>query len=183
MKEYEQTDYTKHYIVEALFRLMKEQEFSAISVTDIAKKAGVGRATFYRCFKSKEEVIVYYFRQKTQTFLQNRLYRPRYESDYYEVMLSVFQMLKEEKEFVKLLQTAHLEYLYVDYINQKFARLDSFSKDNAYTPYVYAGALYNVSMQWLKNDCKEPPETLAAAMFTMIYGKEKYREVLKEHGN
>lgn len=64
--QYDQEDYTKFYIVQALFKLMKEYNYDKISVTDIVKKAGVGRATFYRYFKSKEDVILYYFRHHTQ---------------------------------------------------------------------------------------------------------------------
>lgn len=36
--------YSKHYIVQALFKLMGAYEYDKISVTDIANKAGVGRA-------------------------------------------------------------------------------------------------------------------------------------------
>ena len=49
--EYAQEDYTRHYIITALFKLMSDYDYGEISVTDIAKKAGVGRATFYRYFK------------------------------------------------------------------------------------------------------------------------------------
>lgn len=41
--QYDQEDYTKFYIVQALFKLMKEYNYDKISVTDIVKKAGVGR--------------------------------------------------------------------------------------------------------------------------------------------
>lgn len=59
--EYFRDDYTKHYIVQALFRLMADYSYEKISILDIVKKAGVGRATFYRYFKSKEDVIKFYF--------------------------------------------------------------------------------------------------------------------------
>ncbi len=52
-------EYTKHYIVQALFKLMGSYAYEKISVTDIAEKAGVGRATFYRYFKRKEDVIFF----------------------------------------------------------------------------------------------------------------------------
>ena len=53
-------EYTRYYIVQALFKLMSSYEYNKISVTEIAEKAGVGRATFYRYFKRKEDIIVYY---------------------------------------------------------------------------------------------------------------------------
>ena len=34
-------DYTRHYIVTALFKLMHEYEYEKIAVTDIARKAGM----------------------------------------------------------------------------------------------------------------------------------------------
>ena len=66
---YSPDEYTKFYIVQALFKLMNEYEFEKISVTDVAKKAGVGRATFYRYFKRKEDVILYYFEHNTKEFI------------------------------------------------------------------------------------------------------------------
>ena len=57
--EYSPEEYTRYYIVQALFKLMASYEYEKISVTDIAEKAGVGRATFYRYFKRKEDIILY----------------------------------------------------------------------------------------------------------------------------
>ena len=65
---YAPEEYTRYYIVQALFKLMNEYEFEKISVTDVANKAGVGRATFYRYFKRKEDVIVYYFEHNRKSF-------------------------------------------------------------------------------------------------------------------
>lgn len=66
--EMTESDYTRWYIVQALFKLMSAGEYDGIGVTDIAKKAGVGRATFYRYFKSKADVIKYYFERHTREF-------------------------------------------------------------------------------------------------------------------
>ena len=52
--EYAQEDYTRHYIITALFKLMSDYDYSEISVTDIAKKAGVGRALFIDILKRKK---------------------------------------------------------------------------------------------------------------------------------
>lgn len=52
--EYAQEDYTRYYIITALFKLMSDYDYSEISVTDIAKKAGVGRALFIDILKRKK---------------------------------------------------------------------------------------------------------------------------------
>ena len=72
--EYAPEEYTRHYIVQALFKLMSEYEFEKISVSDIALKAGVGRATFYRYFKRKEDVIEFYFTHNTKEFMFEQHY-------------------------------------------------------------------------------------------------------------
>lgn len=64
--DYRPEEYNKFYIVQALFKLMAEYEYGKISVIDIVNKAGVSRATFYRNFKKKEDVISYYFTHHTE---------------------------------------------------------------------------------------------------------------------
>lgn len=43
--------------MEAAYTLFDEQGFEATTVDDIAERAGVGRTTFFRTFRSKEDVI------------------------------------------------------------------------------------------------------------------------------
>lgn len=78
--------YTKHYIVTALFKLMHTTEYSAISISDITSKAGVGRATFYRHFKTKEDVILYWFNLNKDIFENRQKFIPRCKEDYREII-------------------------------------------------------------------------------------------------
>lgn len=171
--EYSPEEYTKHYIVTALFKLMHEYEYEKIKVTDIAAKAGVGRATFYRYFKSKEDVITYYFERHTREFVFEQRILPRCKEDHIKIAFDTFTMFKQNKEPFKLLKKAHLTDLYLDYLNKKFVQ--NFERDNhgknRYLPYLYAGMLYNVSMKWLEDDCKEDAQTLAAMIVEAIYDK------------
>ena len=100
----QETDYTRHYIAEALLKLMKAKDFRDITVTEIVKRAGVGRATFYRYFTDKESVIVYYFNRLNEKFNENIRYIPRCDEDYYDVIRSVLKMLHAYQDFVLLLQ-------------------------------------------------------------------------------
>ncbi len=49
--------YVVEHITKALLKLMRRQNFSEISISRICGEAGVGRASFYRIFESKETVI------------------------------------------------------------------------------------------------------------------------------
>lgn len=50
-------------IEEAIFTLMESKSFSEITVSDIVKKAKVARASYYRNFNSKEEIIQSYIKR------------------------------------------------------------------------------------------------------------------------
>ena len=169
--EYSPEEYTRHYIVQALFKLMGAYEYQKINIKDVAEKAGVGRATFYRHFKSKEDVILYYFEHNAKEFVFSRRIYPRCKEDYVAVVTDVLTLFKEHKETFKLLRRAHLEYFYLDYLNKNFVK--KFEKDNpdenALLPYVYAGMLFNVSMAWLENDCSEDVNSLAKTVIDAIY--------------
>ncbi len=164
-------EYTRHYIVQALFKLMKSYAYEKISVTDIAEKAGVGRATFYRYFKRKEDIILYYFEHTRKSFeFEQRIY-PRCKEDYIKIVTNVFTLFKQNKEQLQLLRKAHLEYIYLDYLNKNFKMLfqSEYDENNSYKPYLYAGMLFNVSMAWLDNDCKDDTAVLADMMVDAIY--------------
>lgn len=180
----QETDYTRHYIAEALLKLMKAKDFRDITVTEIVKRAGVGRATFYRYFTDKESVIVYYFNRLNEKFNENIRYIPRCDEDYYDVIRSVLKMLHAYQDFVLLLQASHLEYLYLEYLNRSFQRDFAYGDkpQAAYLSYAYAGMVYNVSMQWVKDDCAEPLEAVADTLFIACFNYDRFR-TLKEKKN
>lgn len=169
--EFTQEEYTQHYIVTALFKLMMEYVYSQITITDIAKKAGVGRATFYRYFKCKEDIVLYYFKHGAVEFASMQRFLPRCREDYVQMVFDILKMFKENMGKFKLIRKARLESLYLDYLNKNFVKL--FDKEhpslNAYTPYLYAGMLFNISMQWLDNDCQENEWKLAEVIVNAIY--------------
>ena len=45
------------YMSTALLELMIEKDYTKISIGEIAKKAGVDRSSYYRHFKSKDDII------------------------------------------------------------------------------------------------------------------------------
>lgn len=169
--EYAQEEYTRFYIEQALFKLMNEYEYEKIKIIDIVEKAGVGRATFYRYFKCKEDIIIYYFEHNKKQFMYEQRFYPRCKSDFTDIAKTAFTKFKANKDVFKLIKKAHLEYIYLDYLNKNFA--ESFNNDypngNAFAPYIYAGMLFNVSMAWLDNDCEEQVETLAQSFVNAIY--------------
>ena len=59
-KKQEANEFVKECITTALLQIMEGKDFEAITITELTRKAGVGRVSFYRNFESKEDVIRQY---------------------------------------------------------------------------------------------------------------------------
>ena len=57
MNNRQKNSYVRRQILQALLAMMEEQDFPAISVSALTARAGVGRASFYRNFTGKEDVL------------------------------------------------------------------------------------------------------------------------------
>lgn len=60
--------------------------------------------------------------------------------------------------------SVNLRTVYVGRIDAAFAE----NYKASYTPYLYAGMLFNISMAWL-DDCKEPVDKLSLTIVNAIY--------------
>ena len=56
-KKQEANAFVKECITTALWQMMENMPFDDIAITDLVKKAGVGRVSFYRNFESKKDVL------------------------------------------------------------------------------------------------------------------------------
>ena len=54
--------YVIENITKALLKLLQEKPIEEISISELCKQAGIGRASFYRNFDSKEDILRTYIR-------------------------------------------------------------------------------------------------------------------------
>lgn len=164
-------EFTKDCVARALFLLLEKQPYEKISISDIAKKAGIGRATFYRHFMTKEDVVRYYFEMETRDFMESASQVPNDTDDYYENIFTAFSQLKREKRAFQCLLAAHMEAFYFDYMNKMMAAAFSqeVQSEFRYLPYHYAGSLCNLSLEWVRRDCKESVKTMADEYVKLLF--------------
>ncbi|MBR7008241.1 MAG: TetR/AcrR family transcriptional regulator [Ruminococcus sp.] len=157
MRTAEEIERTKQSLIDALFELMAQKDYQSITMSEVANTAGYGRATLYRHFQSKEDMIKSYFEKNNAVFQDMKNIRITGREDFYDVIFSVFSALKDNKEIVKLLISAHLEFMYLEFMNTAMVR--NYEQNgfivSKYSPYYFMGSLFNVSMQWVRNDCEE----------------------------
>ncbi|MGM0215863.1 TetR/AcrR family transcriptional regulator [Enterococcus sp. AZ109] len=103
-----ETSETKQWIVEALIRLLKRKNYSDITITNITDEALLGRRTFYRHFKSKDEVVELISLQLVDGFADRLLVEKAETFD--EIMKTYFTFWEENIELFLLLNKARLLY-------------------------------------------------------------------------
>lgn len=164
-------NFVDDYIIEALFCLMEKKPYAEISMTDIANKAGIGRTTIYRHFKTKDEMIFAFLSKETEDFVRRDHFIPQHPLDYLELFEVVFLNAKRKKEQLKILLKQNLEHFYYTFVNEGFKmHFKAFYHEwSHYTAFGYAGALSNMTIAWLRNDCKESPKELAKTLYAIIF--------------
>ncbi|WP_294577976.1 TetR/AcrR family transcriptional regulator [uncultured Thomasclavelia sp.] len=153
MKRNATTKMTKTYMVTSLFLLMEHQPFTAITISDIAKKAGVNRSTYYRHFNSKEEIVYYFVEQVLDEFSKTI----STNIDLYHYLLQLFSHLKKyQKEFLLLCQNK-LSLFYLTALNKNL----DISSHQAYLNAYHIGGIFNCSLLWFSRNMIDTPEKMA----------------------
>lgn len=157
-------------MAQGLVLLMQDRELDKISISDIVKKAGVSRMSYYRYFTSKVEILESYM-----AYILNE-YRHTIDEVYsfpfrsYEHILYSFHFLKNYKDFILCLDRANLTdillYELNKYIEEQIGSVSA-TPSEYYSSYYYAGALCNIYVQWMKRDMKETPEKMADVVYKL----------------
>ena len=68
-KKDQSTEFLKGCLADALFKLLREKDYDKITVGEIVASANVSRATYYRYFQSKDELLLYKINHLTDEWL------------------------------------------------------------------------------------------------------------------
>ncbi|MDO5425914.1 MAG: TetR/AcrR family transcriptional regulator [Eubacteriales bacterium] len=165
--------FAKECIVSALLQLIYEKPLSAISVSELCRRAGVSRMTFYRNYDSKEDIFL---KQLEELFAE---YRGDEEEKgksgmYYDRkhMLHYFTYLSQYRDFMAGLiacgfGTQFLKML-MDYLLERWS-----DEADYYTLAAFAGSLYSMFHLWASGGYEEKPELLATKLEGIFGGTQK----------
>lgn len=160
----------KNCLAEALITMMQTENIEDIHIKDLVEKAGVSRMSYYRYFSSKTEILIYYMEYILKEYENTVEKNTKHFFQSYDHILESLIFFKNYKEFALCLERSHLSYILMDSLNTYIEKQNSFDKTKAvrsYPFYYYAGALYNIYMQWIKNDSKDAPEKLASIIYQL----------------
>ena len=177
----------KRCITDALFSLMREKSLSDIRITELIARAGVARASFYRNYRAKEDVLVTLIRDVLDQFSEEiRMDQGTFYT--YENILLGFQYFQRNREYVLNLYHSGFASVLLEELNCFHEALEGSmlaASVGKYALYMYIGALFNTALVWLTEEPETPPETLAAFFMKHISDISPAREsseIAEAHG-
>lgn len=157
-------------ITKALFLLLEEKKFSKITVTEIVTEAKIARATYYRNFYYKEEIIDNYI-ENLHIQLENRqkqitkITPPFNEDELIRILDQAFLTAELNKKNLLLLYSNgfsnKLLSLFNKYTSNVFIKELQRNTINKYHVSIIAGGIFNIMMEWLQNDTTESSHYMA----------------------
>ena len=143
------------WIGDALMSIMETKSFADISITEITERAGVSRLTFYRNFKSKEDIVLSLLARAAKDWTEKVDAFDGENSSVEELMLDMFRMLDKNRRYLKLLFISGLEHLYTEFMTPYFRRVISHSQklcrlDHFQISFLGGGMLC-ASVEWISD--------------------------------
>ena len=144
----------------AIFNLLKEKEYKDISISELCDKAWVSRCTFYRNYKSMDDIIYQYFIRESQIWWDENYNLFLKEENY--ISLSLFKYLLSLKERIIIVYQRGLSYIFEKHIfDSAINGRDIFDKEQSYSSARVSGAIVGLTNEWVRRGMQDSPEYLA----------------------
>lgn len=151
--------YVIEHLTDTLLELLHNKPIDSISISSLCSGAGVGRASFYRNFKSKEDILKIYINKLFYEFVNDAASQ---NDQPLNVMVKLlFMHFEEHRDFYKILNDRGLIYLLKDVIINIYGAKPEHSKTEAYAKTSVAYTLYGWIELWFQRGMEESAEELS----------------------
>lgn len=151
-------EFLKECIADALLILMKKENFEKISITEITKLANVGRVTYYRHFKSKEDILIYKIDLLLEQWTNdNKLCDFKTHE---EVFVSLFQYFLTIRETIDIIIKSGMESALLMANYRIFEQKADLPISEAYKYCYHSMGLSGLLLSWVKRGMKETPQEM-----------------------
>ena len=151
--------YVMEQITQALLNLLHANPLDHISISALCDAAGVGRASFYRNFKTKENILKAYINELFCSWTDE--YSKTDNQPLNELIRSIFTHFEKHHAFYSLLHKRHLTYLLKDVVIEICGPKPEHSQIEAYSRAFVAYSLYGWIEVWFQRGMQESADELA----------------------
>ncbi|MBQ6334234.1 MAG: TetR/AcrR family transcriptional regulator [Erysipelotrichaceae bacterium] len=165
---------TRMKITEAILDKLEEKEFNKISVTEVIRKAGVSRMSFYRYYENLYDALCDYLNIIVNGYMIEggeiddpgvymQLDHIEFSLNYFDRYVRYFITLNRHGLYAILMDAVN-EYMMANIFPQKQLHM--------YELYAYAGALLNSFLKWEEDGKKESAHNVALMIYRLFNHKE-----------
>lgn len=175
----DQKNFFRECLYTALMELMNKKPIEKIGIGELCSKAGVSRMTYYRNYRSKEEILSRHLSECYDRFVANL--REEEDLDLDKICLKYFTFVKSEEDFFIHLVHSRLGVIFVEELGKYMSSVMEVFLPEVKLPYYIksyiAGGFSKMSIDWILNDMDVPVEKMA----TMLTEFSTYFNALSTH--
>jgi AcrR family transcriptional regulator len=163
-------------IKDAMLSLIKKKPYDKITISEISQEADVIRKTFYRHYRTKEDVLNEYISELFEEYIV--MLQKRTNINNFLIKQIYFEFWQNHFEFALLLKKNNLLIniltmydIYVPKINKLFPCKDSANYDEITIRYQNAfisGAFWKTLCLWIEEGGRIPPREMAKQFTLML---------------
>ena len=162
-KKQEANAFVKECITTALLQMMENTPFDDIAITDLVKREGVGRVSFYRNFESKKDVLA-----KHLVILLEE-WGKEFEAlaDYNKFSDSLVRHYYKHKDVYLMLYKQGLSDMIYETIRGAMKLHEAQHNLERYAKSMIAGMIWGWVDEWMRQGMPESPDELAMLALQM----------------
>lgn len=161
------TEFLKECLSDALIQLMREKDSEKISIKEIADTAGVGRATWFRNYTSKNEALTFKFVQVWNRWADEHAIAVRDRFDLANAK-NFFQFNYEIKHILEIVYTSNMQSAIYDAFYQVMMPQYGANAKECYQARFYSYGLFGLLDEWIKRGFKESVEEMVIFFYQII---------------
>ncbi|WBF53479.1 TetR/AcrR family transcriptional regulator [Macrococcoides canis] len=166
---------TRECIEIAFINLLSEKNVDKITISEIAKKAGVSRSALYRNYESKEAILDAITSQLTE-FTNEWMKKVIVEDQTYDLYVEIFVKIREEHRLFSLILKSGI--LDRNYTNIKDFIWNKYSNNNSKVRHILlggAGLILHIIQNWYMEGMNESNTEMAELCYNL--SKKIFEEI------
>ena len=168
---------TRESICTALLELLQIKGFNEITVSELVRRAGVSRQSFYRNYKTKEDIVLEIENTISKNLIE-KMKDPVYISDPRKWILVFFAVITENTAVITMIQKADLFEVFFTQVQLLFEnQLNSGGSDLHYNIVGSMGAVNAIVLDWFKNGMKESEREMVDICLSFCQGLISLRKI------
>lgn len=149
--------YVKKQLISTLLELLTEKSLDKITIQELCQVAHIGRASFYRNFSTKEEIIKLYLHQELTVWHQ----KLATGSPLSEQLFSLFSYFESKHAIYDCLHQRELTYLIKDALFEILNINVDLPKEQAYATSYVAYSIYGWIDTWFQRGMQESAQEIS----------------------